>query len=377
MANFYQLFRQSRINRASIGYFCHLIPEEIILAAGLQPVRLCVTSSSLARSGEEIVSAECCPVIKSILGLASSDFLAELPLLVIPGSCDGKMKLAELLSARTEVYFLDLGRGGEYTSGTPQWAEKFKQLLHFLKKRYQVSITRQKIIQACSLTNARTAAFRSLYQFRAHHPGVISAIDYFVITSASFISHPKVWTEQTNTLLEEAAGLPPSHCQSPRILLAGSPIVFPAFKILEVMDEAGLEVAAELTCSGYGHLFDPVQIDEETEDGLLRALALKYVAGSLCPCFLNLNKLADRMISLAEEYKIDAVIYYILRLCQVYELQATALRQILKDKGIPFFSIKTDLEGEDRGQLRTRLEAFREMIGGRSDQCKAKNQSRD
>ena len=39
------------------------------------------------------------------------------------------------------------------------------------------------------------------------------------------------------------------------------------------------------------------------------------------------------------------------------------LRTALRNRGIPFLSIQTDLSMEDREQIKTRVEAFLEMTG--------------
>ncbi len=56
------------------------------------------------------------------------------------------------------------------------------------------------------------------------------------------------------------------------------------------------------------------------------------------------------------------MLYHTLRLCQIAEIQVSVLRRILKAKAVPFLAIKTDLGAEDMGQLRTRIEAFVEML---------------
>ena len=64
-----------------------------------------------------------------------------------------------------------------------------------------------------------------------------------------------------------------------------------------------------------------------------------------------------------ERYGLDGVIYYNIRLCQVFEMASGVLRSVLKDRDIPFLFLKTDFSKEDTGQLKTRVEAFMEMLG--------------
>jgi benzoyl-CoA reductase/2-hydroxyglutaryl-CoA dehydratase subunit BcrC/BadD/HgdB len=194
----------------------------------------------------------------------------------------------------------------------------------------------------------------------------MNAYDYFIIGNTSFFTDAALWTKNAKILYEELKGRKNTAATGPagkRVLLAGSPLIFPNYKLLDILESAGCHVSAELTCSSYGRLYDPAVIDEETESGIIRALCLKYVSASMCPCFIGMKKLADRARENVMEHALDGVIYHTLRLCQVFDMQTVFLRQRMKDSGIPFLSVKTDLSSEDTGQLKTRIEAFLEMMG--------------
>lgn len=350
----------------TVGYFCNLVPEEVIIAAGCIPVRLCSEDQSCVSAGESIVPGDICPLIKSVCGAAITNGFEGVDLLVVPAACDGKIKLAEILSPYKDVYFLDLPKDSDYMKNADIWTDKYGQFSEFLSKRYNKKITRKELSEACRLTNKRTEIYRKIYKFRAENPGVMSSYDYFIMSYASFFGGIKEWIENAEKLYKElaVAGKPDFPAGKPkRILLSGSPIIFPNYKILEIIEDAGCDISADTLCSSYGRMYDPVVIDEETDSGILRAIALKYVSASMCPCFLGIKKLADRIIETAEEYKLDGVIYHNLRLCQVFEIQTFLIRQKLKERGIPFISIKTDFSKEDTGQLKTRIEAFIEMLG--------------
>ncbi|MFH0797595.1 MAG: 2-hydroxyacyl-CoA dehydratase family protein [Candidatus Omnitrophota bacterium] len=357
-------------NKPIIGYFCNLVPEELLLAIDAVPVRLCSADYFLSRKGEEVITSEVCPVIKSCCGSFFSGCYSKgttpnLDLVIVPGTCDGKTKLAELLTPFSGIYFLDLPRNTDYLENSEVWVEKYTRLLDFLKERFNVPVARKELLRACTLTNRRTESFRRIYDFRVKNPGIINAIDYFVMAYASFFTDPAVWAEKANEVYQEAAGRGEgkSAFRGKKILLSGSPILFPNLKLLELVSETGSEICADTLCSAYGRMYDPVVIDEETDEGIIRALALKYVSASICPCFLSLDKLLDRMIDLTGEYRLDGVIYHNLRLCQVFDIQMPFVRQVLREEGIPVLFIKTDLSREDIGQLKTRIEAFIEILG--------------
>ena len=65
---------------------------------------------------------------------------------------------------------------------------------------------------------------------------------------------------------------------------------------------------------------------------------------------------------LAKEYKADGVIHYNLQFCHTYANEAVKMEKTLAKENIPLLRIETDYSDEDAGQLKTRIEAFLEMI---------------
>lgn len=368
MENFYKAIENFEnektwnTTKPSVGYFCSIIPEEIILACNLHPVRLCCEDQVCARYGEEIAPGDICCVVKSICGEFYSRAYENIKLIIVPGTCDPKTKLAELLSPLKEIYFLDPGRDSDYLKNADIWEDRYIRLFEFLKGRFHQNAGRKELISACHKTNKRTDIFRSIYQLRIGYPNSISVFDYYIMIYASFFMDVDTWNNFAEKVYTHAFESKKASNNKPRILLAGSPVIFPNFKVIDVLEKSGLSMAADIQCTSFGRFFNPVKIDEDTESGIIRALTLKNIAGSICPCLLNLEKLTNLIIDTVNQYNLDGVIYYNLRLCQVFEVQTAIIRQILKQRNIPFLSIKTDLGKEDTGQLKTRLEAFREMI---------------
>lgn len=363
MDYFYKVVSERNIkaDRPVVGYFCNTVPEEIIMSVEAIPLRLCNQDIHCAEAGEEIIPGDICPVIKAICGGIQSDI--KMDLLVIPATCDGKVKLAEILAPLFDnIYFIDIPRNSDYTENIDLWEDAYLKFYEYLKERFRLKPTRKELLDACKTTNKRTEIFRKIYQIRGERTGIINSFDYFTLTSASLLLPVNDWIEHTNILYNELLSTEARKDYKKRILLAGSPIIFPNFKLLEIMEETGCYVGADILCSAYGHLFDPVQIDEETETGIIRTLTLKYIAPSICPCFLGVDKMINAVVENVEKYHLDGVVYYNLRLCNVFEMNIPVIRRVLKDRGIPFLALKTDFSREDTGQLKTRLEAFMEML---------------
>ena len=63
-----------------------------------------------------------------------------------------------------------------------------------------------------------------------------------------------------------------------------------------------------------------------------------------------------------KEYNIDGVIHSNLSFCHTYAVEYKKVAEELKKAGIPVINIETDYSTEDSGQIKTRVEAFLEMI---------------
>ena len=69
-----------------VGVFCNFVPEELVLAAGAVPIRLCSGCQEPIATAEEVLPRNFCPAIKSSLGmlLANSPHFALADVLITP-----------------------------------------------------------------------------------------------------------------------------------------------------------------------------------------------------------------------------------------------------------------------------------------------------
>lgn len=71
----------------------------------------------------------------------------------------------------------------------------------------------------------------------------------------------------------------------------------------------------------------------------------------------------DDIVRLAREYHVDGVIDANLKFCTLYDTEKSAVAKALEAEGIPCLGLETDYTDNDAEQLRTRIEAFVEMLG--------------
>ena len=148
----------------------------------------------------------------------------------------------------------------------------------------------------------------------------------------------------------------------PRILLTGSPIVFPNMKIPLLIEEMGGIVAGDETCMGERGMWDPAVITNQSFDGMIRSLANRYLRPCPCPTFADNKQRIYRLKQLIKENEIQGVIYHVLRGCLVYDFEYKRIEEELGELGIPVIRLESDYNEEDVEQLRIRIEAFIELI---------------
>ena len=91
---------------------------------------------------------------------------------------------------------------------------------------------------------------------------------------------------------------------------------------------------------------------------------------STCPCFTSEDGNEDRinwLLTKIKDFKINGVIYYVVRGCMLYAMEYTRVKRALESMDIPIYYLDTEYTREDVGQLKTRVEAFLEMLSARID----------
>jgi benzoyl-CoA reductase/2-hydroxyglutaryl-CoA dehydratase subunit BcrC/BadD/HgdB len=98
---------------------------------------------------------------------------------------------------------------------------------------------------------------------------------------------------------------------------------------------------------------------------MLIAVADKYLLPCTCPCFVEGADRVHRLLELIAEFAVQGVVYHNLRMCQLHDIESFGVKAALAKRNIPLLSVYSDYSAEDTPQLRTRVQAFLEMISER------------
>lgn len=353
------------------GTFCVYVPDEIVFAADAIATGLCGGSQFWVPGGEKVLPANTCPLIKASVGARldrTCPFFRIADMYVGETTCDGKKKAWEILSEDVPVHVMQLPQM-KRAKDVQAWKEEIELFLQKVEEFTGNTVTQEKLVAAIKLINDKRRALARLYALRKEANPPISGKDALVVSQIAFYDDPARFTQMTNKLCDELDqrvkdGVGVFAKDAKRILLTGTPLAIPNWKLHHIVETSGGAVVCEEMCTGTRYFENLVDESQTTLDGQLTALAQRYMNIN-CACFTPNTARVDDIIRLAKEYQVDGVIDVNLKFCGLYDTEGYHVERALKEAGIQVLGIETDYTDQDAQQLRTRVGAFIEMLDNR------------
>ena len=353
-----------------VGSFCIHVPDEVVVAAGAIATGLCSGSQFWVPGGEKNLPTATCPLIKASLGARfdrTCPFFRLADLFVGETTCDGKKKAWEILAEDAPMYIMDIPqmkRERDYA----HWRDEIRGYIRRLEELTGNEITEGSLHDAIVLLNGKRRALQRLSDFRKLDAVPISGKDVLLITQIAFYDDPGRFTSMVNKLCDELdqrarEGVSVFPKGAKRILLTGTPLSIPNWKLHHIVETLGGAIVCEEMCTGIRYYERCVDEDGRTLDEMVDRLTERYLGGIHCACFTPNAERVDDILRLAREYRADGVIDVNLKFCNIYDTEGYFVERALKDAGIPVLGVETDYTDQDAEQLKTRIGAFLEMLG--------------
>ena len=350
------------------GTFCVYVPDEIVFAADGIATGLCGGSQFWVPGGEKVLPTNTCPLIKASVGARldrTCPFFRIADMYIGETTCDGKKKAWEILAEDVPVHVMDLPQM-KRAKDVKAWAEEIREFKKVVEEFTGNEVTAEKLGAAIKLINNKRKALARLYECRKNENVPISGTDALVISQIAFYDDPARFASMTNKLCDELEqrikdGVSVVPAGTKRIMLTGTPLAIPNWKLHNIVETSGAVVVCEEMCTGTRYFERYVDESKETVDEQIDALAERYM-GINCACFTPNHDRIDDILRLAKEYKVDGIIDVNLKFCNLYDTEGYFVERAMKEAGIPVLGIETDYTDSDAQQLRTRVSAFIEML---------------
>lgn len=364
-----EILRAKAEGRKVVGTFCVYVPEEIVLAAGGVCIGLCAGAEVGSAEAERFIPRNTCALIKAFMGFKLAGlcpYVESTDLIVGETTCDGKKKAYEIFDDITgKVYVMEIPNM-KNPEDRKLWLGEVGRFKEKMEELSGKSITLEALKEAASVVNAKRKALQRLSRLRAADPAPISGLDALLINQVSFYDDPLRFTDMVNKLCDEldervrkGQGVAPKG--TARVLVSGSPMAIPNWKLPAIVEGSGAVIVGEESCIGERNYRELLDEGFSTVQEGLEKIASRYLSVD-CACFTPNSERPENVKSMVKALHADGVIHYSLQFCTPYMMEAHKVEGTMD--GVPFMRIETDYSLEDMGQLKTRVEAFLEMIKG-------------
>ena len=373
--------------RPRIGFLTAYVPEELFHAAGFTPVFIFHEPHDHGYARTRLPSFVCW-VVGSAFDQALAGHLGELSGMVIAKTCDATQGLADLWQPNIPHIPL-LHFGMPLRSDVPSARAYLLAELQSLRERVQTlagrPITEDALQRSIALHNCTRGLVRRLYARATTLPLRGTASDrergngriggspslrtngsgasaLYEMVRAAFQTPRETYNERIARQLD-ALGPPDGAGDAgqghhPRVLLSGPGLGDPV--LFEVLDRAGGHVVGDLFDLGERYF----AVDGAEEGDPLEALTDRLMTLNPTPTKHHPKRTrATHLLSLVRERQADGVIFARQKFCEPHGFDYVQMAQALDRDGVAHLLVELE-QASQAGQLRTRVEAFMEMLAG-------------
>ena len=347
-----------------VGIYCEYSPRELVLAADAIPICLCGYSQSKIPPAEAILPSMLCPLIKSSFGYVvteSCPFFMTSEFVIAETTCDGKKKMYEILQRQKPMFVMELTQKPDEEMAFQHWLSEVEKLKKYIEEHLQVRLTDEKLKEAVRFMNEERKTLKELQECMKVDPVPMSGYDMSLVFGR--VVDREVYMSHVMQLLAElkdniAQGKSIGKDGSKRIMLTGCPTGLGADKVIKLTEEYDAVIVCRESCTGMKSV--DMLVDEQKPP--LEAIAERDFQLP-CSCMTPNKRRLDLLNRMVEDFNVDGVIDLTWEACHTYNVESYLIAEHLKGKyNLPLLHVETDYSDSDAAQLRTRIEAFLDIL---------------
>ncbi len=348
--------------RRVIGSVCSDIPEEVIHAAGMLPLRVRAPKLQDTSMGDAHLHVFNCSYTRSVLESLLRGDLNFLDGFVTTNTCDHMLRLAGELKDKANmplVHYFSMVH--TFHEGAKGWfISEVKGLVDAIEKSLGVKITEKDLANSIRVYNKTRTLLARLDDLRKNDPPSLSGAEHMQIVLAGMSIPRELFNQRLETLLPELEDRRSVEPGRPRLMVVGGACDVPEF--IRFIEEKGANIVADGLCFGMRHYRG--LIDESGGDPL-DAIAERYMSREPCPAVINsFDSSFEILKDTLTEWNIDGVVCARLKFCDHWAGRRKMLVDRLRHHEIPLLDLEREYSTTGSGQIGTRVQAFLEMISG-------------
>ncbi len=349
---------QARTGGKVFGYLCTYVPEEIIYAAGILPVRV-LGSHEPQDVTEPHIYTMFCPFSRDVLAQGLQGRYSYLDGIVYAHSC---LHMRQAFAAWTKHVPMKYNRyifvpaKIQSPRAEPLLTKEIEDFRKSLEDFTGKKITDAAIEHSIEVYDTNRRLMKQIYELRKGEQPPLSGTEAAYMVLASMLSDKA----EQNKLLEKTLKELPNRKDIPkpgtRLMVISS--ILDSIEFLQLVEKFDALIVTDDVCDGTRYFWNETPKDKDR----IQAIAKRYIERPPCPAkdWEKRNRF-PYILNLAKEYKVQGAIVVQQKFCDPHEFDIPPIMNMLKENNIPTLFLEFDIT-VPVGQFLTRVEAFLEML---------------
>ena len=350
-------------DRKVLGYFCTYVPEEILYAADILPVRI-LGSHEPPTVTEPYIFAMFCHLSRDSLAQGLKGRFDYLDGIAEGQSC---LHLRQTFNAwRLHIpidyaYYIHVPHGVQTPHAIPYFTQELIKFKHSLEEWVGRKITNNDLDKGIRTMNRNRKLMREIYEYRKLDNPKITGLEAMEMVLSSQMVDKEEHSRFLEHLLQQLPSRSLDRDPGVRLMIIGSEDDDRVF--MRNVENLGATFVVDEHCTGSRYFWSNVNSSEDR----MEAIAERYVGRVPCPSkdwpeFTRIRQ----VVYLAQEFKVQGALVIQNKFCDPHGIEIPPLKEALQSVGVPTYPLEFDVT-VPWGQFRTRVEAFLETLTGLED----------
>lgn len=342
-----------------VGYLCTYVPEEILYAANILPVRIFG-----GHEPQDITE----PHIWNMFCAYSRDCLAQgllgrysyLDGIVAANGCQHIRQTHDSWQRHIPIsfsYFFYMTTHVQSRAAHACLPDEVRDFRTAVEEWTGKAISDDALNRAIEVFNTNRRLMKDLYELRKSDPPMLSGLEALEMVAASMVMEK----EDHNRLLEQAKAELKKRSQREagkvRVMMVGSEM--DDLNLMHILEAAGASVVVDDSCVGTRYFWNQAEMNSDP----ILSISERYLNKPPCPVYdiTGVRRRKEHILTLAHEYNVQTCVLILQKFCEPHEMSIPAVQSWLKERDISTLVLETDIT-ISAGQVGTRIEAHLEML---------------
>ena len=353
----YAIAWKKRTGGKVMGYFCTYVPEEILYAADILPVRI-LGSHEPQDVTEPHIFAMFCPFCRDCLAQGLKGRYDYLDGIMIAQSC---LHIRQAFTSwdihipTDYSYYLPHPMHVQSPHAIPYLREELVQFKASVEKWIGRPITDEDLKRGIELMNTNRRLMQEVYGLRKGANPPLTGLEAMFMVVSSQTTNKEEHNEALESLLQKLPSRKMGD-SGERLMIVGSEDDDTEF--IAMVEDLGATFVTDDHCTGSRYFQEEVNLTSNP----LTAIAERYVKRVPCPSkdWPERTRL-DHIVRMAKDYDVQGAILIQQKFCDPHELDIPIIKETLEKNGLTTLFLELDVT-VPIGQFKTRVEAFLEII---------------